>query len=215
MNQVQVYANCIALALDLVRIYIKASGLPDLPFQFRADSMTDIQSQKKIFQILLEQIVMLHSHVVTPFDKSELIHRLLMSALQQPPEVRENLSRLAKQHVSVQEAFQRSLEVQWDANTFDSIQATRLETPGPQEAGGMEGMSVLTQLPGARFEENGENEIVFNEVTQTFTALPSLTWDQYTVIVQKLEEQGLESLSSLEKISVLLAIDRVAQREAN
>jgi len=215
MNQVQVNALCIALALDVVRIYIRASGLPDLPFQFKAKSMTEVKSQKKIFQVLLEQIVTVHDHVYTAYDEAELITRLLMSSLEQPAEVQHTLSQLATQHRSAQAALLRASTYEGREDDFNLLAAKKIvNTPmSPTDMPMSPMMSVLTLSPGTDLEDNVDNEIVFDEARQTFTALPSLTYEQYEAMAGRLQSPGVSQLKGLELAIVLLMMDKFHQYE--
>ena len=65
MEETQVFSICIALALDLVRIYIKLQSLPELDLTFTQEDMTDVKSQPQIFKALCEQVVTLHNRITT------------------------------------------------------------------------------------------------------------------------------------------------------
>lgn len=182
-----------------------------MPFQFKADSMTDVKSQKKIFQVLLEQIVTVHDHVYTAYDEAELVTRLLMSSLQQPPDLLQALSQLAKQHRSAQAALLRASTYEGSEDDFDSISAKKL-VDAPLSPTDMP-MSVLTRLPGTDIEDNVDHKIVFDEARQTFTALPSLTIEQYEDMLRRLQSSDVSQLKGLELASVLLIMDKLHETE--
>jgi hypothetical protein len=85
MDKSDLYANCIAIALDFVKIYYVLCGLgePKLNFQ-EVDMVKDTNSQKRIFKVLCDQIVTLHTRVYAHSDMNELIYRLLKNALEIP-----------------------------------------------------------------------------------------------------------------------------------
>ena len=222
MNSVQIGATLIALALDMVRVYYKVNGLPDLNLHFSAASMTNPKHQNKIFQELLNQIVVLHNNSITASDTSELLSRLMTASLHMSNSDRVWTSQVLEMH-----KVDFTQIVNQDAKVFSKLNlgqemlphvvATRVVTPSPEAPF----MSVLSQPLNAVIASNDSNEIVFDEQLQTFTALPTLTEEQWRRLVAKINGlgvaglEGLEGveasaeLTDLEKVSLILMEDRV------
>lgn len=78
MNNTELLEQCI----QLVKLYAQCTGIEEelVPLlQFTPHEKTSHQTE--IFQVVLQQIVMLHDHVATSADWNQLTHRLLLSSL--------------------------------------------------------------------------------------------------------------------------------------
>jgi hypothetical protein len=144
-----------------------------------------------------------------------VITRLLMSSLEQPPDSLQVLSLLAIKHRSAQAALLRASTYEGSEDDFNLLAAKKIvNTPlSPTDMPMSPMMSVLTLLPGTDLEDNVDNEIVFDEARQTFTALPSLTYEQYEAMVGRLQSPGVSQLKGLELAIVLLMMDKLHETE--
>lgn len=187
MEESQLYANCIALALDVVRLYTMITQGEELELQFEAVDMTqNIQSQKLIFNVLCEQIVTLHSHMLLQSDVNELMNRLLFSAMDLPLHTLHQINNAMKTHALMKVALKNFLiEEDLDLELFslisiDNNYKVSLNPVAVQDLAPIKlrstvsstlNLSVLSEPEMSNVVPTTENVTVFNEEKQTFTSV--------------------------------------------
>lgn len=215
MEETQVFSICIALALDLVRIYIKLQGLPELELTFTQEDMTDVKSQPQIFKALCEQVVTLHNRITTETDTTELMHRLLYSSFNLPLKELETINQALHTHdlgelVNLNNLFSnlefkppKFLIVKKELN-FEMLMAIEPKKM-LRNAIPTLGMSVLSEPNMENVTLNVKGVTKYDERNQTFTALPGIEMDEYDGLVESPE------LTDLDLASLFLCTDRFAQ----
>jgi hypothetical protein len=221
MEESHLYANCIAIALDLVKMYIILSGQEDLELRFKEVDMTrNVQSQKKIFKVLCEQIVTLHSHVILNTDITELSNRLLFLALDVPLENLQTVCKALKSHCLISSVLKNFFVT----NEIDLELTSLLNKDGELNPEALEDLSfkklrssvtsslqlsVLSDPEMDHFIPSNNNLTVYDEAQQTFTSVTVLTGDKIQVLFKKIVDEI--PLTNVEKASLFTCIDRLEQ----
>lgn len=220
MEESQLYANCIALALDVVRLYTMITQGEELELQFEAVDMTqNIQSQKLIFNVLCEQIVTLHSHMLLQSDVNELINRLLFSAMDLPLHKLHQINNAMKTHLMIKVALKNFLiEEDLDLELFSLINIDEkykvsLNPVAVQDLAPIKlrstvsstlNLSVLSEPEMSNVVPTTENVTVFNEEKQTFTSVFVLPIEQlWNKLIANIP------LTNKEKAFLFLTLDKL------
>lgn len=220
MEESQLYANCIALALDVVRLYTMITQGEELELQFEAVDMTqNIQSQKLIFNVLCEQIVTLHSHMLLQSDVNELMNRLLFSAMDLPLHKLHQINNAMKTHLMIKVALKNFLiEEDLDLELFSLINIDEkykvsLNPVAVQDLAPIKlrstvsstlNLSVLSEPEMSNVVPTTENVTVFNEEKQTFTSVFVLPIEQlWNKLIANIP------LTNKEKAFLFLTLDKL------
>ena len=225
MEESQLYANCIALALDLVKLYTIITGQEELTLEFEAvDMVHNVASQRQIFSVLCDQIVTFHSHDVLQFDVLELMNRLMLSAMDVPLEALDRVNQALKTHCLiflflnnflVQNDRQMETFGLWilDQNRRNILNPGALQDLAPKKiVSNVEPtlqLSILSEPDMSHVIYTNQNQTVFNETIQAFTSVYVLTRDQFQVLLDKIK--GKTPLTPVEKASLLLCVERLEQ----
>ena len=223
MEESQLYANCIAIALDVIRLYTIITGQDELQLQFSAVDMTqNIRSQKLIFNVLCDQIVTLHSHILLQSDVNELMNRLLFSAMELPLNTLQQVNNAMKTHCMFRGYLNNFLVtnnfklefmtlITRDENGNTVLDPVALQDLAPYKL--RSSVSSTLNL-GVLSEPNSENVIptpqnvtVFDEDKQTFTSVLVLTTTQLQSLLERILAN--EPISDQEKAALFLTVDRL------
>lgn len=223
MEESQLYANCIALALDVVRLYTMITQKEELVLQFEAVDMTqNIESQKLIFKVLCDQIVTLHSHIFLQSDVNELINRLLFSAMELPLNTLQQINNAMKTHLLIKVALNNfliddDLDLQLFSLLADGENYTTILNPvAIQDLAPIKlrstvsstlNLSVLSEPEMSNVIPTTQNVTVFNEEKQTFTSVFVLPKEQLQVLWEKIDAE--KPLTKKEKAFLLLTLDKL------
>lgn len=223
MEESQLYANCIALALDVIRLYTLITGQEELQLQFDAADMTqNTRSQKLIFNVLCDQIVTLHSHILLQSDVNELINRLLFSAMELPLDTLQQVNNAMSTHCLLKIALNNFLiEDDLDLQLFSlltddetagfSVNPAAVQDLAPfklrSTVDSTLGLGVLSEPNMSNVIPTAQNVTVFDEEKQTFTSVVTLTQSQLQGLLNKL--LAGTSLTKTEKASLLLTLDKL------